>query len=213
MQLRKKHLILDLDSTIADTPGWVRNAALNSYGRDDHRTKALFRMGVRNVAVQTNEEINGYAWNLLSNGAFMVEADLAMPFASYYAKFLQLIKDIVAEGHQLDICTHRGWHVRGRQYSESWLEATGIKKYVTDLHCIRSKEHPNKLTFLHSLYGDDFLLVDDDPFNQGNVPGLKEQLTRWKDNLVVPTACHAFPYMEGVPSFNTYDGFIDLIKG
>ena len=62
------------------------------------------------------------------------------------------------------VCTHRGFHAKGVEYTSHWLAEQKASHVIDAVHAIDPAVHPNKLEFLSSLYPDhDVHLLDDNP--------------------------------------------------
>lgn len=62
------------------------------------------------------------------------------------------------------VCTHRGFHESGAEYTRIWLADQKANHVIDKIHAIDPALHPNKLEYLSSLYPDhDVHLLDDNP--------------------------------------------------
>lgn len=69
------------------------------------------------------------------------------------------------------VCTHRGFHESGEEYTRIWLADQKVNHVIDDVHAIDPAEHPNKLEYLSALYPDhEIRLLDDNPLFRTDVP-------------------------------------------
>lgn len=92
---------------------------------------------------------------ILDEGQYMVRVQPAL----HAINCLRRLHDL---GHIIDVCTHRGFHAQGRELTQESFDLHGFD-FVNDLHVIDHNSVPNKIEYLISVYGPDFLLLDDRP--------------------------------------------------
>lgn len=110
---------------------------------------------------------------MLNDGRFMLEANMR----DY---FIQTVAMLVREGFSVGICTHRGYHAKGERYTRK-----ALAKHLSlfdHIHCLDSREHPNKIDYLNSVYGEGtWILVDDNP-----VTAVRDSFTRVGEAVTLP---------------------------
>lgn len=93
--------------------------------------------------------------DMLEDGSFMLKADMR-PY------FIQTVAMLVRDGFSVGICTHRGYHDKGERYTRK-----SLSKHLSlfdHIHCLSSREHPDKIAYLNEKYGEGtWILVDDNP--------------------------------------------------
>lgn len=174
--------VFDMDDTLVNTNGYILNKLRNhliktkdtkyleivdetiKYGK----SSLLFENELRDLVFKVCIEDGGFS--LLASPSKLVNNDLLA--------FFKRATDI---GKHIHICTHRGFLKNGKYNTDSWLHAYHLDGYITDVHVLNSAEHPDKTKFLSKHYGDNYLLVDDNPLHN---PGEHHQANR---NLVVYT--------------------------
>lgn len=110
---------------------------------------------------------------MLNDGRFMLEANMR----DY---FIQTVAMLVREGFSVGICTHRGYHAKGERYTRK-----ALAKHLSlfdHIHCLDSREHPNKIDYLNAVYGEGtWILVDDNP-----VTAVRDSFTRVGESVSLP---------------------------
>lgn len=93
--------------------------------------------------------------DMLEDGSFMLKADMR-PY------FIQTVAMLVRDGFSVGICTHRGYHDKGERYTRK-----SLSKHLSlfdHIHCLSSREYPDKIAYLNEKYGEGtWILVDDNP--------------------------------------------------
>lgn len=64
---------------------------------------------------------------------------------------------------ELAVTTHRGFHVDATDLTKAWLREQKVEHLINDFNVLDYRTIPNKLIYLRERYGDNFLLVDDNP--------------------------------------------------
>ncbi len=141
-------IFFDMDDTLCNTRSWMEKfASILGYTKF---TPDLYHIERQDVPPHIIE----FA---LSEARFMLDAepiDIMIPT-------LHLLK---CRGHALHICTHRGYHDKGIEYTDRWLTDRLVREFFTDIHCIDGKEHPCKLKYLDTV-SSNYKLVDDNAPN------------------------------------------------
>lgn len=93
--------------------------------------------------------------DMLASGEFMLKVDMQ----DY---FIQTLSMLLREGFSLGVCTHRGYHEKGERFTRK-----AMAKHLSmfdHFHVLNPAEHPDKITFLNNLHGEDgYILIDDNP--------------------------------------------------
>ncbi|EBY9527650.1 hypothetical protein D5P86_01545 [Salmonella enterica subsp. enterica serovar Infantis] len=93
--------------------------------------------------------------DMLEDGSFMFKADMR-PY------FIQTVAMLVRDGFSVGVCTHRGYHDKGERYTRK-----ALSKHLSlfdHIHCLSSREYPDKIAYLNEKYGEGtWILVDDNP--------------------------------------------------
>lgn len=105
--------------------------------------------------------------HFVGTGQFMLDAQ---PSELCSLKDISSLRDLLQEFQGIIIpliCTHRGFHEYGDQYTRVWIERRGLSTLFGNVHCIDPQEHKDKIVYLKSLYPDDeIVLVDDNPLGR-----------------------------------------------
>lgn len=111
--------------------------------------------------------------DMLASGDFMLHANMR-PY------FIQTVAMLVREGFSVGICTHRGYHEKGERNTRKVL-APHLSMF-DHIHCLDSREHPDKIAFLDEKYGKGtYILVDDNP-----ITAVRDSYTRVGEHLTLP---------------------------
>ncbi|QGZ14458.1 hypothetical protein [Photobacterium phage PDCC-1] len=158
-----KHITFDMDDTLTATHAYIREnlkptteANLQAMIECDRAGHAYI-----NASSELQDDIHD---QILTSQEFMLKSGVAEWVANHYEEFCALIMSLKAQGHTFSICTHRGWSEQGKPLTSEWLNAKALDLFE-EIHCLDSKEHPCKLTYLEDLYGRDFIIVDDNPYH------------------------------------------------
>lgn len=162
-------LLFDMDDTFTQTGNYFKDhlMAVANHLQDLGMVKELQSLEERNVSTMN------YPPKLkkIIDDQFVMPGDYMLhsvptELGSHRAikmleNFLQQFKDVV----ELGICTHRGFHIHGEVFTRTWLQERMPESIVFDhIHCIDSKDHPNKIDYLREQHaGKHIVLVDDNP--------------------------------------------------
>lgn len=105
----------------------------------------------------TTENTNGGLDIALAEGEFMRER-VTRPGDQ---KLTQVIQRLQADGVQVGICTHRGFHKDAMALSEEAFGNLGWRPNF--IYILDPAKNPDKVEYLTELYGDNFTLIDDRP--------------------------------------------------
>lgn len=168
-------LVFDADDTLTQTSRYIFNTLqhnMMAQGRYDPDLQEKLDILAHAVSPRTGipfpiveqRSLQKRVWEeVISQPNYMLEVEPTELFEYY---FKQHHPDM--EGKTIALCTHRGWSDKARHFTELWLDRQ--KPVVTikeeDCHFLDSRipDQKNKVAWLRKLYGDDFLLIDDNPF-------------------------------------------------
>lgn len=165
MKIKAGVIVFDMDDTLAQTSIYIRDLLFARWKlekRDD-----LVEVYNRHTAHEgqisiTQPEIRQHIYEILSDPTFMLKVEPTRLFDRIFKTkgMYKLIKN-----KRVVITTHRGFHDVGKEYTEQWLKDHKADKYIETVHCLNSTENPDKIQFLKKIYGDDFILIDDNPLH------------------------------------------------
>lgn len=177
-----EYLCLDMDDTLVRTRNYIEYNALFDTTNRPWILKELgftspqeFFLYLQSLdsTIKAPKQIADYIYNtVVSKNIFMLEALPTRLFNSLFMIPNEQLKHL-----KIVICTHRGFTEKGLEYTKKWLTKWNTNKInIADIHCIKSKEVPNKIEFLRDLYGPrNFRLIDDNPlYIEDNVAPNKE---------------------------------------
>lgn len=151
-----KHVFLDLDDTVNFTRSIMVDLLFSEYNYRAPRDIYL-----------TSDNTSGLLGKILDSGEFMKIPRLNDGFCGLFAKIVSTIGVIPS------ICTHRGYHKRGKEFTYDFLDALGISNFLGEVILLDPGEYPNKLEFIQSkmnLKDGEFIIVDDKPNFFSNKP-------------------------------------------
>lgn len=146
---------------------------------------------------------------MLNNAEFM----LHVPLRPFVANTLDLVR---ALGYRLHVCTHRGYHLAGREFTETSLADNGLDSLTESLHVIDPKVHNDKLIYLRNYFGHDrFILVDDKPIFDSSKPLPQNVLLQtqfWNEHMPHPYRITSFERDEFFGMLNKMQHDLSAIK-
>lgn len=167
-----EHVVFDMDDVLCNTSEFILKQLFNHYRLNNDQVK-LSKLGeyiVKNVSpFLFSEEFRDDIWNFAVKDGFF--ALYANPSPIFNNELLDFFESSSQNGIRLHICTHRGYMEKdkGSDYTCHWLKTLGIIEYFDNIFVIKSKDHPNKLTFLDEELGtENYRLVDDNPLHDVN---------------------------------------------
>lgn len=160
---------LDMDDNMCDTNAYINQTLISYFERCGfpERVKQVKELSLKMSTFEYPDDLRDLIWTLaIEPGSFMKYAtptDLVT--GSFFSKLRALHHQ--SKGRLLTvICTHRGFHDDAVQNTKFWLESHGPHGLITNVHAIKSKDHPNKLDFLQEMYPEFTIrLLDDNPFH------------------------------------------------
>lgn len=151
--------IFDMDDCLTKTQSYIHKRMLDYFvkeGMVEQLTeyKNLIKKDIKSLDFP--KYYSDLIWKeVISDSTYMLNVK---PTRLYTHFFNECLDEEVA------ICTHRGWNERGEELTKLWFELNNCKANIVDFHVIKSKEHPNKIEYLDSIYGDrNYILFDDNP--------------------------------------------------
>lgn len=197
------HISFDLDDTLVGTRGWSLNRVIQNNANDKHLKREIDQLMQSRVPSQEQQQwLQDVIWDVLKDSRFMLHASPTLSLIKRMPDFKKWLERKIDEGKTLSVTTHRGWTPRGQEYSERWLEQYDLLKYFTDIHCISSSEHPNKLEYLSGIYGSNFTLFDDNPVHHkaSNFTHLIEE-----GLVYICRTEHSFKHVNTLPGFDNWE--------
>lgn len=159
----KKHLIFDLDDTLVRTQDYITEVMTIRFlelGKP-HLLKIMLEHLKKEGGLTLDVEIRDYVFHeIIAKQRFMLEALPTRLFNYFF-----LIPGNIPKGTKVSVCTHRGYAKNGLTFSKRWFEKYKPVINIEDFHCLDSKKTPDKIKYLKNLYGNDFYLIDDNPFH------------------------------------------------
>lgn len=155
------HLVFDMDDTLCATGVYIRTMLTRKF-LSINREDLLLEMEnhlKKEGGLTASKEIREFTYHeVISKDKYMLEAQPTMLFYHFF-----ICHDYLPKNVKVHICTHRGFSENGKKYTEQWINRLSRRPIVTDIHCLKSGTHANKLDYLKSVYGERFLLIDDNP--------------------------------------------------
>lgn len=188
----KKHIMLafDMDGTITKTAKLLREEGI----REFHKRGMV-------EAIQyaiDNPEGSTLLWpqymrditdEIVREGTFMLRVEPTEIVQQGLLNEIAVIRRM-SWNKRLDtcVCTHRGFHDKGVEYTGQWLSQNDAIHVMDNIHAIDPSVHPNKLKFLEEVYPDhEIRLLDDNPLFRTDVPHeYDERLCIVSEEGVVP---------------------------
>lgn len=156
-----KHLVFDLDDTLTRTSDYFRQELIDYFVRREewknlevlarHATDNMFKLpqSFRDIIRERIVEPETYILNVRPSLLF-----------NYYF----LIPGNIHSDTKVSICTMRGVTPNAMEKSQQWLDLYRPVVNIHDIHVLNPEQTPSKLDYLRNVYGDEFLLIDDNPF-------------------------------------------------
>lgn len=144
-----KHAFLDLDDTVNGT----RNILV-------HLMKTIHNYDAPEDIYLTSDNTDGYLGEILDSGEFMKHVNLNRGFPGLFGHLVR------TNNLTINICTHRGYHPKGEEYTHEFLNNLGILDFLDEIIILDPKKNPNKVEFIKSelkLVDDEFIIIDDKP--------------------------------------------------
>lgn len=143
-------LFFDADDSLFDTDRWMRNYVAHGYPHKLAEFDSRSEMKLTNVIGASAEKL------LLEDATFMHQAK---PMAG--ADFMLKVLDAV--NYPYAVCTHRGYHKRGHEFTVralSTLTSRHVPVYALDMH-VSKHEYIESLIHQGNTDYSSYLLVDD----------------------------------------------------
>lgn len=161
--MKPKHVSFDMDDTLVATHAYIAEHLKPSTPEIAATMRDCDEKGL--AYIYAGKELQDDIWEqILRLEEFMVESGMASWLERHYTEFVELLTRLTNLGHTFSICTHRGWTDTAHALTKHWLLLKDLNFFET-IHCLNSEEYPCKLAYLKEHYGDDFVLVDDNPFH------------------------------------------------
>lgn len=171
----KKHIMLalDMDGTLTKTAGLLRKEGKSEFvKRQMWNAVKHCRDNPEGTTLLWPQYMRDVTDEIVREGTFMLRVE---PTEIVKQGLLSEIATIrkMSWNKRLDtcVCTHRGFHESGEEYTRIWLADQKATHVVDNIHAIDPAKHPNKLEFLEELYPDhEIRLLDDNPLFRTDVP-------------------------------------------
>lgn len=161
--MEPKHISFDMDDTLVATHAFIKERLKPSTDEIKATMDECDREGL--AYIYAGDELQNNIWQqILDPATFMLEAGMAHWLDSAYTEFVELLTSLSNLGCTFSICTHRGWSPKGGTNTLKWLREKDLDLFNV-IYCLDSTVHPCKLSYLKELYGDNFVIVDDNPFH------------------------------------------------
>lgn len=93
---------------------------------------------------------------LMESGSFMDKVEIR-------SGFIEMVRRLVAEGHEIYSCSHRGYHRMGHVLTRKLFTEEEWNLF-TEHYFLDPATTPNKVEFLQEVFdGEDFIIFDDRP--------------------------------------------------
>lgn len=166
----KLSLYVDLDDTLLYTRDWLVKQMYLLTGYRHNKSGFI-----------TSENSDGNITKVLALAEFMRDT----PPNLEMIEVLRQLSDRVS----IKICTHRGYHPKGKQYTEELLDTLQLD-FITGVEYLCAYKQPDKIEYLRSLEVP-FILLDDNP-KFSNVSPLEDTgevmvyTQEWNKRLDIP---------------------------
>ncbi|AUR81024.1 hypothetical protein FDJ25_gp157 [Vibrio phage Aphrodite1] len=195
------HITFDMDDTLTATHQYIRDNLEPTSEESLYAMVTADREGHAYVNAGAVLQTDIYE-QILRGEEFMLESGVAKWVRDEYEQFCELITTLKNLGHTFSICTHRGWTETGSEKTMEWLKTKALDMFEV-IHCLDSKVHPCKLTYLEDLYGRDFIIVDDNPYH--GIDRAKE--LDFNQNVIQCVGEHIVPEYVHFRTFDTFTTF------
>lgn len=165
MKIKVRNIVFDVDDTLTQTSPYFAERIMEKAKRDgkDDLIEAYQRhIKVEGQLTFKHPDMGPYIHAELGDPSYMLNVKPTRLFDRLFKS--KEMRGLIHKKN-LSIATHRGFQEHGEKYTRQWLRERNTEKYFTDIHCLDSKEHPDKVAYLKTIYGDDFVLIDDNPFH------------------------------------------------
>ncbi|UOX39511.1 putative acetyltransferase [Aeromonas phage ZPAH34] len=208
--MKKLVIAFDKDDTLVNTGAYINEQiklffAKNNMAEEleqvselEHYTSTLNYPP--NIKSHIDREIVG-------PGHFMLYAKPTPIGTRASMRFFQDFKRLYPDHVEYVVCTHRGYHKEGLNYTQRWLKTTMIDYLFDDIHVLDPAKNPNKITFLKEKYPDkEILLLDDNPLGDHHTvhPEMKE--------LVIYNRLNRFPAYQNQYEYKGISDLLELAK-
>lgn len=160
---QRKHLIFDLDDTLVRTQDYITAVMTKRFleMNKPHLLNLMISHLKKEGGLTLNKEIRDHIYHeVIAKERFMLEALPTRLFNYFF-----LVPGNIPKGIKVSLCTHRGFSKNGLKYSKNWIQQFNPITEIDKIHCLNSTHHPDKIKYLKNIYGDDFYLIDDNPFH------------------------------------------------
>lgn len=191
----------DMDDTLVATHAYIRDNLSPSTNETAQIMRQCDEQGHAYIHAGKDLQDDIYE-QILRKEDFMLESGIAAWVENHFEEFVEFINELKELGHTFSICTHRGWTEYGYSKTIRWLSAKGLELF-DDIHCLDSEETPCKLTYLQETYGNDFIIVDDNPSFE--IDRAKE--LAYNKNVLQCVGEHTVPNYVHFRTFSTFHEF------
>lgn len=165
MKVKESCIVFDMDDTLTQTSYWIAEqlyARWEKEGRDDLIKIHRDHTQIEGQISLKHPEIYAHIYDLLGDPEFMLKL---APTRLFNKVFKEKTLYGLIKNKRVIVATHRGFHAEGKAFTEQWLTQHRAMEKIETVHCLDSKVHPNKVAYLTEHYGNDFLLIDDNPLH------------------------------------------------
>lgn len=165
MKINVTNIIFDMDDTLTQTSHYFAERIFKKAkqdGRDDMIEAYKNHIKTGGQLSFKHPDIGQYIYAELGDPSYMLNVKPTRLFNQVF--ITKEMRELIHKKN-VHIATHRGFQKHGEAYTRQWLCEHNADKYITDLHCLDSNDHPDKVAYLQAIYGDDFILIDDNPLH------------------------------------------------
>lgn len=157
----RTHLIFDFDNTLTRSDQYFKHTLIDYFleTRDYDNLEYLAAHAEDNVFELPQNFIDIVREKAIKRELYMLEASPTKLYRYYF-----LTPGNLNSRTKVSICTNRGITPNGMAKSTQWLKTFKPCCQIEDIHMLDPRKTPSKLDYLSNVYGNDFLLIDDDPF-------------------------------------------------
>lgn len=208
--MKKLVIAFDKDDTLVNTGAYINEniklffAKNNMYDELEKVIEIEQYTSTLNYPTEIKSHVNR---EIIGPGHFMLHAKPTPIGTRAIMRHFQDFKALYPEHISYVICTHRGYHEEGLNYTNRWLKTAMIDHVFDHVHVLDPAKNPDKVAYLKGCYPDtEILLLDDNPLGDHHTvhPKMKE--------LVIYNRLNRFPAYQNQYEYKGVGDLLELAK-
>ncbi|WNV45985.1 HAD-like protein/GNAT family N-acetyltransferase [Aeromonas phage AerS_266] len=208
--MKKLVIAFDKDDTLVNTGAYINENIKQFFAKNNmlEELEKVIELEQHTSTLNYPLEIKLHVdREIIRPGHFMLHARPTPIGTRSSMRFFQDFKEKYPEHVSYVICTHRGYHKEGLNYTKRWLKTAMIEHLFDRIHVLDPAKHPDKIVYLKEHHPNtEILLLDDNPLGDHHTvhPTMKE--------LVIYNRLNRFPAYRYQYEYKGIGDLLELAK-